>query len=864
MRLPNLSHRLLVAAPLLLALSADPARSEPVSVTLADNGVAHFPVVVATGATDRVRAAADDLAGLLQRITGAPFAVQVATNATRGIQVGAAGDFTNLPPDFVFAPDHPLRREEYRIRTHAHGVWIVGATEQAAIHAVWGLLDGLGYRLFFLTDTWEVVPEIPALRLALDTLDAPDYHTRQAPRGAPWSDRKLWQRWCTRNRINSAFSLSTGHAYDGIIRANREVFGQNPGFYPLINGERRHAGRTDGGGNIKFCIGNAELRRVVVDYAVRSMQANPARESISMDPSDGSGWCECDACAAIGSPSDRVLLLANEVAEAINALGLGPKYVGIYAYNQHSPPPSIRAHSNVVVSVATSFIRGGYTVEQLIEGWRAQGATLGIRDYHDVFTWSHDMPRRARGGNLDYLQRTIPYFHSQGARFMNSENSDSWGANGLGYWISPRLLWRVSEAERIDALIDDFTTRAFGPAAEPMRAFYALLNQDHSLHTAEHVVARMYRDLAAARERAAARPDVLARLDDLVLYTRYCELYHAYRQASGEARQAGFEAIWRHAYRMRDRWMLSTVAICNRERYRDRAMVMPEEAAWSVPEEKNPWKDSTPFAVAEINGLLQAGIASNQLVVLDFEPVAFGERLVPATGLPIPENLQPGELPLTGRGLRKFLLWFEQPRDLSLDVTGGLIAGYRDRGNVKIRLFAEQEATLEAVAVDESVPPDGETRTVTLKSPYAGLHTLEVSDGSDRTSLTIPDELPLTVPSSQEERARLGGRWTLYCYVPRGTTVVGGYAADNTGQLRDSAGQIVFDFTRQRAAGYFSVPVAPGQDGAFWRFEQCAGDRYLMTIPPYLAAHPAKLLLPAEVVARDAKPPAPAQQPVAQ
>ena len=113
-------------------------------------------------------------------------------------QVGAAGDFTNLPPDFVFAPDHPLRREEYRIRTHAQGVWVIGATEQAASHAVWGLLDGLGYRLFFLTDTWEVVPEIPVLRLALDTVDAPDYHTRQAPRGAPWSDRKLWQRWSTR------------------------------------------------------------------------------------------------------------------------------------------------------------------------------------------------------------------------------------------------------------------------------------------------------------------------------------------------------------------------------------------------------------------------------------------------------------------------------------------------------------------------------------------------------------------------------------------------------------------------------------------------------------------------------------------
>lgn len=849
-----LLKQVLIAAFALVIACAPRLSAEPVAILLADQGVAKQPILVSTGATERVRAAASELAGILHRITGATFEVKEGTGA-EGLVLGVAKDFQNLPADFVFAPEHPLRREEYRIRSHAGGLWMIGATDQAVEHAVWGFLDGLGYRLFFLTDTWEVVPEIKTLQPALDCFDAPDYHTRQAPRGAPWSDNKLWARWQTRNRLKSAFVLSTGHAYDGIIRANREAFAQHPEYYSLIDGKRLHADRTDGGGNVKFCISNPGLRKLVVDYAVRTMKANPERDSISMDPSDGSNWCTCNDCAAIGSPSDRVLLLANEVCEAINGLGLGPRYVGIYAYNQHSPPPAIAGHSNVVVSVATSFIRGGYTIEQLVEGWRAKGATLGVRDYHDVFTWSHDMPRRARGGNLEYLQRTIPYFHSQGARFMNSENSDSWGANGLGYWITPRLLWRVSETNRMDALVDDFTTRAFGPAAAPMRRFYTLLNLDRSLQTAEHIVARMYRDLDEARKLAAARPDVTARLDDLVLYTRYCELYNTYRDAAGAARQAGFEAILRHAYRMRDRMMLSTTAICVRERYRDRGMVIPEEADWKVPEGKNPWKDSTPYAPAEIAAMVVSGIASNQPVVLGFEAVAFSDNLVPATplNLDIPTNAPAGGLPMTGRGLRKFLMWFEQPRSLPVEITGGLIANYRDRGNVKLRLFSAQEATLEAVAHDESVPPDGEKRNVTLTSPYAGLHTLEVADGSDRTAVGLPAELPLTVESSLEQRARLEGRWTLYCYVPRGTASVGGYATSGEGTLRDRAGNVRFDFAKMKADGYFNAPVPEGMDGAFWRFEQCTGDRMLMTIPPYLAAHPALLLLPAEVVARDAK-----------
>lgn len=339
----------------------------------------------------------------------------------------------------------------------------------------------------------------------------------------------------------------------------------------------------------------------------------------------------------------------------------------------------------------------------------------------------------------------------------------------------------------------------------------------------------------------------------MTLYTRYCELYNTYRAATGAARQSAFEAVWRHAYRMRDRMMLSTAAICNRDRYRDRAMVIPEEAAWRVPEEKNPWKDGTPFTSEAITAMLQAGIASNPLVVLDFEPVAFGGELIPATALNLPTNAPQGSRPLTARGTRTYLTWLEQPGDLELEVTGGLIVGYRDRGNVKIRLFSDKEATLEAVAHDESVPPDGQKRTVTLTSPYAGLHTVEVSDGGDRTAVDVVGTRPLTIKAGIEDHPRLTARWTLYFYVPRGTTVIGGYTTALTGHMRDANGDHVHDFTKMPRIGYFSVPVPAGRDGAFWQLEQCSGDRLLMTVPPCLAPHPSRMLLPAEVVARDAR-----------
>lgn len=828
-----------------LAVAAAP------EVQLAENGRALQPVVVGAAASERTRAAAADLADYLGRISGAPFQVMEGDGRS-GLAVGRPADFSTLSLGLAFGSE-PARREEYLLRTHADGAWLLGASEQAVEHAVWDFLHRLGYRLFFLTDRWEVVPEKSDLRLSVDCTEKPDFITRQAPRGAPWSNAALWSRWQTRNRVSSAFSLNTGHAYDGIIRANAESFRAHPEFYAMVGGQRRLAGQVDGGGNIKFCISNPELRKLVVDHAVKSVQQDSTRDSLSMDPSDGGHWCECRPCTELGSVIDRVVILANEVAAAINALGLGPKYVGIYAYNEHSPPPSVRVHPHVVVSVATSFIRGGYSVEQLVEGWAAQGAVLGVRDYHDVFPWSHDMPRRARGGDLAYLTRTVPYFYAHGARYMNSENSDSWGANGLGYWLSPILLWDVSAAERLEHYVEDFLDHAFGTAKAPMRDFYRLLNQDASLRTPEDVVGRMYRALQAARN-ASSDPKVQPRLDDLVLYTRYVELYNAYRAASGQARQSAFETLWRHVYRMRDRMLLSTLAICHRDRFRDRSVVVPAESSWEVPEERNPWKSSQPYSAAELESMVTAGIAANPIMTLDFEPVKFSDELVPASALGLP-TVSTGSLSLRGRGTRRYVTWLEQPGRIELEVTGGLIAHYRDRGNVKLRLFSAREATLEPVAHDESVPPDGQTYRVTLQSPHAGLHTLEVSDGSDMTELRLPERLPVTIRSSLEDPPgnSLSGRWTLYFYVPRGTQVVGGFADELTGVLRDGEGTVVLDFAALPRAGYFRVPVTPGQDGHLWKFENASGQRLLMTVPPYLARSPQELLLPREVVDADWK-----------
>jgi hypothetical protein len=92
------------------------------------------------------------------------------------------------------------------------------------------------------------------------------------------------------------------------------------------------------------------------------------------------------------------------------------------------------------------------------------------------------------------------------------------------------------------------------------------------------------------------------------------------------------------------------------------------------------------------------------------------------------------------------------------------------------------------------------------------------------------------------------GRWTLYFYVPKHTPFVGGFA-QGVGDLLDPEGRKIFSFTGK--GEYFKVPVPSGADGRLWRFSNCTGDRLLMTVPAYMAASAAELLLPKEVVDRD-------------
>jgi len=837
---------------------------EPAAIELARDKKALLPIVVAAEASAAVKATAAELARYLGQMSGAEFKCESGAGSA-GLVLGHPADFTKLPFALQFGAG-PFEREDYVLRSQPQGLYLLGATDLAVSHAAWDLLYRLGYRQFFPGPVWEVVPPPADLKIAVERRESPAFLARRI-----WYNWGLWgyndkpyHEWCLRNRAVKGFDLNSGHSYEGIIAANKAEFDKHPEYCALVGGERKLRG------DVKFCISNPDLRKLVAGHAVRFFKQNPMADSISMDPSDGGNWCECEACAKMGSVSDRVLMLANTVAEAINrgtgvppvshgqdahatdGLGLGPgkRYVGMYAYNKHSAPPAIKAHPNVIVSATTAFIGGGLTFDQVVEGWKAQGATIGVYDYLSVVDWDWNLPRGGKGCRPQAVADSLVRFHDMGARFYDAESGDCWGPCGLGYYVASRVMWDLNEAQHVDALIADFLDKAFGPAKGPMREFYRLITQDTQRRSPSDMLGRMYRQLAAARG-ATSDPKVQERINGLLLFSRHAELYYAFQNGGGKV-----DDVARHDYRMRKTMMVHSYGLWSR--------LLSQKAALTP---NHPLKSEEPFSLVELAKILADGIAKNQPVEPGFVSVEFSRKLVPAAArLKLPAAPL-GSFPTVPQDHQQYYIWVpEGAGGLELKIRVQKVWANR---MPKISLYSPLEVTLPpasgagaAIATDESYKPDGKEYPITLNTPHPGLHRIESLDGGDYTRIAWPAGMPVTIESgidTPDVTSHFRGAWTMYFYVPKGTKLVAGWASRVanwaprvSGKLLDAEGREVLDFGKGED-GWFKVPVPEGQDGRLWKFVDSQGQRLLMTVPPYLARSAEELLLPAEVVQADAQ-----------
>lgn len=794
------------------------AEDKAPAFVLAEKGRALTSIVIPAQAGEETKSLARDLADGLHQITGGDFEIKTG-DASQGLLVGTAEEWPGILPPVAAGLPPNLAREDYVLKSGKEKLWIVGRTATGLQDAVWDFLYRLGFRQFYPGKNWEIWPHLPDLAISLDVFETPDFYHRLLRPNRDWPEnQKAFNQWSVRNRMVAGFQLRTGHSYGAIIARNPEFFQAHPETL-ADNGKTSMSHK-------KLDPSHPALLQLVAEDTLRQLEKDPTVDSISLEPSDHGGWRQD---SPLGSPSNQAITLANYVARAIRERFPHVK-IGMHAYSEHSLPPDIEVDPGVVITAATSFISGGKTVNEILAGWKAKGATLGIREYLSVLK---EFPGLTRSTDLAYLATSIPNFHKEGARFWHSEGSNGFGTHGLGYYVASRLLWDTKEAARSDAIKQDFLQRAFGPAAPEMQPFFdrCLLAEGRPMMSSD-LIGRMYRHLDEALKKSDS-PAITRRILDYVIYTRCIELWFAWENTKSSEKLAAYETLYRFAYRTRHSHMVNSMWHLSRE--------IPSRQGFKLQPE---WKSDEPVTENDLRSILRQGMAENAFS--DIELIGFSRNLVPlspAGGA----NPHQTPRPIHVRGLTP-LYYYADKAGADFEITVNGANTYVNRGSVRVRLFSDQNPDPGEPVATAEAPADKTDHTLKLRSAYVGLHRVEVSDSGGGTNLSWPLGQRVVFVASVEENFRLVSTSDFVFYVPQGTVSLGGYAESLAGILRHPGGQTAFIFQQMGKPGYFSVPTTPDKTGACWQLSGARGKKILLTVPPYLARSPAELLVPAEVL----------------
>ena len=223
---------------------------------------------------------------------------------------------------------------------------------------------------FLPGETWQIIPSISSPFIKYEKLTQPLFEFRSLANGHGYYRNKKVENnfnfWAKANQMGGSFPIRVGHSYQTIVSNNAESFKQHPEYFAgkVAKGTLPVTG--------KFNVANKQLVDLVVNDAKQRLavfkKTGQFMNMVSMEPSDGSGFCTTPECLKIGNSSDQVFYLTNTVAKAIQKDYPGI-WVGNLAYNEHIEPTKFDLEPNVFVMVTNGFNRTKYTTNELLEKW---------------------------------------------------------------------------------------------------------------------------------------------------------------------------------------------------------------------------------------------------------------------------------------------------------------------------------------------------------------------------------------------------------------------------------------------------------------------------------------------------------------
>ena len=472
---------------LLLLTASTPSSADPFTIT--KDGQARCAIVLPNPPENDETLAAQELCHFVERISGARLRIVGPEDPGPKVYLGRAARFYWLPTSLG---DRTLDHEEYLLEAAGDDLCLLGGSAQAALWAVYDVLEILGCGWYMPGVLGEVVPRRATLEIeGAPRIEGPDFPYRYLwyTWGGPADGAPRLAEWCRRNRLAHTQVLA-GHNLTRSMPPSAS-FDKRPDLYALVDGVRRPT---------QVCTSNPEVIALITQTVNAFFDAHPEVQCYSLCPEDNRHFCECDACRALDaggldpdwlSPmvTDRYIAFLNQVAEGIQERHPG-KMVSMYAYVNHTRPPiQTPVSPHVVIFFTSSSYCTGHGIgdpqcasrmrmKQHLEAWAKMCPNIYIREY-DPAPGCADLPFPLYGART----REMPLYRAMGAKGLSMEMHCSWATLTPNHWFTARCLWDADQT--LDSLLTQFCGGFFGlddpdlssKTARAMKAYYLTLEK---------------------------------------------------------------------------------------------------------------------------------------------------------------------------------------------------------------------------------------------------------------------------------------------------------------------------------------------------------------------------------------------------
>lgn len=363
-----------------------------------------------------------------------------------------------------------LRADAIGLLREGNRVYLAGSNDEAHYYAVSALLHKWGCRWYLPTDFGECIPESPRLTLAaLDEVYAPPFEVRTY--WISWNgDYTGYADFQRRNFMTSGLRVPAGHALGHYVK------------------ELIPAGKTA----YNVPIAEESTARHVADKVGESYAKG---ESVSLGMDDG--------LYASDSPKDKAfmglqydkymmrpamtdcfMLFYNGVAKVLRERYPQSKArIGFLAYSNITLPPLRVTNSEpaLVAYLAPIDIdpihgmddpqsppRGEY--RDIMYGWaKVMDGRVVIYDYDQGMLVWRDIPNPS----IQTLEQDFKHYRKAGILGVDTESRNAIGTIFLNLYCRGQLMWNPDV--KVDDLLKEFYPAFYGPAAEPMSAYWGLV-----------------------------------------------------------------------------------------------------------------------------------------------------------------------------------------------------------------------------------------------------------------------------------------------------------------------------------------------------------------------------------------------------